>query len=37
MVNLFVTDQNDARPIFEKDEYRAEVKQNVCLNFHFRQ
>ncbi|EJD75084.1 cadherin domain-containing protein [Loa loa] len=29
MVNLFVTDQNDAGPIFEKDEYRAEVKQNV--------
>uniref|UniRef100_A0AAF5PQC7 Cadherin domain-containing protein n=2 Tax=Wuchereria bancrofti TaxID=6293 RepID=A0AAF5PQC7_WUCBA len=29
MVNLFVRDQNDARPIFEKDEYRTEVKQNV--------
>ncbi|CAG9538889.1 unnamed protein product [Cercopithifilaria johnstoni] len=29
MVNLLVTDQNDAKPIFEKDEYRAEVKQNI--------
>ncbi|KAL4002923.1 Cadherin domain family protein [Acanthocheilonema viteae] len=29
VVNLLVTDQNDAKPIFEKDEYRAEVKQNI--------
>ncbi|OZC11535.1 hypothetical protein X798_01393 [Onchocerca flexuosa] len=29
VVNLFVTDQNDAGPIFEKEEYRVEIKQNI--------
>lgn len=28
-VNLFVTDHNDARPIFERDEYKADIKQDV--------
>ncbi|VDN03543.1 unnamed protein product [Thelazia callipaeda] len=29
VVNLLVTDQNDARPIFEQVEYRAQVKQDI--------